>query len=67
MRHGGGGSSDPGGLASLAEALQLLAAAAFAGLLVVRLAAHLFAKTATLAELSESADGLLDRLTGTDP
>jgi hypothetical protein len=59
--------SDPGGLASLAEALQFLAPAALAGLFIVSLAPHLLAKTATFAKFPETADRLLDRLAGTDP
>jgi hypothetical protein len=59
--------SDAGGLAGLAEALQLLAASALAGLLVVGLAPHLFPKAAALAQLAEASDGFLDRLAGTDP
>jgi hypothetical protein len=60
---------DPGGLvlASLAESLELLAAAALAGLFVVRFAAHLLAKSAALAELAEAAHRFLDGLTGTNP
>jgi len=59
--------SDAGGLAGLAEALEFLAATTLAGLLVIRLAPHLFPKTATLAEFAEASDGFLDRLAGTDP
>jgi hypothetical protein len=59
--------SDAGGLAGLAEALQLFAAAALTGLLIIGLAAHLLAQAAALAELPEAADGVLDGLAGTDP
>jgi hypothetical protein len=58
---------NPGCLAGLAEPLELLAASALAGLLIVRLATHLLAEAASLAELPESTDGILDRLAGTDP
>jgi hypothetical protein len=54
-------------LAGLAEALELLAAPALAGLLVVGLATHLLAEAAPLAQLAEAADRLLDRLAGTHP
>jgi hypothetical protein len=54
-------------LASLAESLELLAAAALAGLLVVRFAAHFLAKSATLAQLAEAAHRFLDGLAGTNP
>jgi hypothetical protein len=59
--------SDPGGLASLAESLQLLATATLAGLLVIGLAPHLLAEPAALTELAEASDRLLDRLAGSDP
>jgi hypothetical protein len=59
--------SDPGGLTSLAEALQLLAASALAGLLIISLAPHLFPQSAPLAQLTEAADGFLNRLSGTNP
>lgn len=60
---------DPGPLvlAGLAEALQLLATAALARLLIVRLAAHLLAETAALTELTKPTDGFLDRLPRTNP
>jgi hypothetical protein len=61
-RIGAEGRSDAGGRASLAEALQLLAAAALTGLLIVGLAPHFLAETAALAELAEAPDGFLDRL-----
>jgi hypothetical protein len=60
-------SSNPGRLASLAKALELLSASAFAGLFVVRLPPHLFAKPAALAQLAEAAHRFLDRLARTDP
>jgi hypothetical protein len=59
--------SDPGGLAGLAEPLELLAASALAGLFVIGLAPHLFPEAAALAELAEASDGFLDGLAGTDP
>jgi hypothetical protein len=59
--------SDAGWLAGLAEPLELLAAAALAGLLVIGLPTHLLAEAAALAELAEAADRLLDRLARTDP
>ena len=59
--------SDPGGLASFAEALELLSAAAFAGLFVVSFAPHLFAEPASLAKFTEATNRFLDRLAGTDP
>ena len=62
-----GAGSDAGGLAGLAEPLELLAAAALAGLLVISLAPHLFPEAAALAELAEAPYGFLDRLAGTDP
>jgi hypothetical protein len=54
-------------LAGLAEALQLLATAALARLLVIRLATHLLAEAAALAELAEPTDGFLNRLPRTNP
>jgi hypothetical protein len=59
-------SLDAGGLAGLAEALQLFAAAALTGLLVVGLAAHFLPQATALAELPEAPDGVLDRFAGTD-
>jgi hypothetical protein len=59
--------SDAGWLACLAEPLELLAASALAGLLVVGLPTHLLAEAASLAKLAEAADRLLDRLARTDP
>jgi hypothetical protein len=63
----GGGDSDAGGLAGLAESLELLAATTLAGLLVIRFATHLLSETAALAEFSETSDSVLNRLAGTDP
>jgi hypothetical protein len=54
-------------LTGLAESLQFLAAASLAGLLIVRLAAHLFAEAAPLAELPEPSDRFLDRLSRANP
>lgn len=54
-------------LAGLAESLQLFAAAALAGLLIVSLAAHFLAEPASLAKFAEPSNGLLNRLTGANP
>jgi hypothetical protein len=54
-------------LASLAQALEFLAAAALARLFIIGFATHLLAKSAPLAKLAEAADGLLDGLAGTNP
>jgi hypothetical protein len=54
-------------LAGLAQALELLAAAALAGLLIIGLSSHLLAKSAPLAQFAEAAYRLLDRLAGTNP
>jgi hypothetical protein len=59
--------SNAGWLAGLAEPLELLAATSLAGLLVIGLPTHLLAEAATLAELAEAADRLLDRLARPDP
>jgi hypothetical protein len=61
------GGSDAGGLAGLAEALELFATAALAGLLVVSLPAHFLPETAPLAELAEATDRFLNRLARPDP
>jgi hypothetical protein len=55
------------GRAGLAESLQLFAASTLARFLIVRLAPHLFAKSAPLAEFAKATDGFLDRLTGPNP
>jgi hypothetical protein len=62
-----GSVSDSGGLASLPQSLQFLAPTTLAGLLVVSFATHFLAESATLAQLAEAADGLLNRLAGTNP
>jgi hypothetical protein len=54
-------------LAGLAESLELLATASFAGLLVVSLAAHLLPEAAALAELPEPSDCFLNRLSRANP
>jgi len=54
-------------LAGLAESLQLFAAAALAGLLIIGLAAHLLAEPASLAKFAEPTNSLLNRLTGANP
>jgi hypothetical protein len=54
-------------LARLAQSLELLAASALAGLLIVGFATHLLAEPASLAQLAEAADRLLDRLASTNP
>ena len=59
--------SDPGGLAGFAEALEFFAAATLAGLFVIGLAAHFFAEAAALTQFAEPTDGVLNRLTGTNP
>jgi len=59
--------SDSGGLASFAKTLEFLTTAALTRLLVIRLAPHLFAKSATFAKFTEATDRFLDRLAGTNP
>jgi hypothetical protein len=54
-------------LAGLSQALELLAAAALAGLLIVGFTTHLLAESTPLAQLAEAADRFLDRLAGTNP
>jgi len=54
-------------LASLAQSLELLTAAALTGLFIVRFAAHFLAKSAALAKLAETANRLLNGLAGTNP
>ena len=54
-------------LASLAQALELFAAAALAGLFIVGFATHFLAKSTPLAKLAEAANRLLNGLTGTNP
>jgi hypothetical protein len=54
-------------LASLAQALELFAAAALAGFFIVGFASHFLAKSTPFAKLAEAADRLLDGLTGTNP
>ncbi len=61
------GALDTGGLTSLAEALQFLSATTLTRLLVVSLATHLLAETATFTQLAETTNGVLDRFAGTDP
>ena len=48
-------------------AQRVLATAALARLLVIRLATHLLAEAAALAELAEPTDGFLNRLPRTNP
>src|SRR5262249_32979858 len=60
-------ASDAGGLASLAEPLQLLAAAALTGLLVVGLTPHLFTQSTSFAELAKTTDRFLNRFAGPNP
>jgi len=54
-------------LTGLAESLQLFATAPLAGLLVIRLPAHLFAEAAALAELPKPSDRFLNRLSRANP
>jgi len=54
-------------LARFAQALELLAAAALAGLFIVRFATHFLAKPTSLAEFAEAAHRFLNGFTGTNP
>ena len=54
-------------LARLAQTLELFAAAALAGLLVVGFATHFLAKSTPLAEFAEATDCFLDGFTRTNP
>lgn len=60
-------SNARGGLASLAEPLQFFATTAFTGLLIVGFAPHLFAKSASFAELTKAANSFLNRFSGPNP
>jgi hypothetical protein len=53
-------------LARLAKPLELLTTTTLARLLVICLAPHFLPQPATLTQLSETADRLLDGLSGSD-
>jgi hypothetical protein len=61
--------SDPGDLvlARFAEAFELLAPAALAGLLIVGFATHFLAQPTSLAKFAKAAHRFLNGFTGTHP